>query len=71
MENLQTSGKDEGTLKETKSYSKAADQTDSQVNASQHKFAKIELAYRLAMGGQTDSPVGSQVAKSRKFHAYH
>ena len=23
------------------------------------------------MGGQTDSQVGSQVAKSRKFHAYH
>ena len=31
------------------------------------KFAKPELAYGLAKGGQTDS----QVAKSRKFHAYH
>ena len=34
------------------------------------KLAKPELAYGLAMGGQTDSQVGSQVAKSRKFHAY-
>ena len=42
-------------------------QTDLQVDASQHKFAKPELAYILAKGGQTDS----QVAKSRKFHAYH
>ena len=46
-------------------------QTNSQVDASQRKFAKPELAYGLAMGGQTDSQVGSQVAKSRKFHAYH
>ena len=44
---------------------------DSQVNASQRKFAKPELANGLAKGGQTDSQVGSQVAKSRKFHAYH
>ena len=42
-------------------------QTDSQVDASQRKFAKPEFAYGLAKGGQTDS----QVAKSRKFHAYH
>ena len=42
------------------------DQTDSQVDASWRKFAKPELAYGLAMGGQTDS----QVAKSRQFHAY-
>ena len=34
--------------------------------ASQRKFAKPELEYGLAMGGQMDS----QVAKSRKFHAY-
>ena len=46
-------------------------QTDLQVDASQHKFAKPELAYRLAKGGQMDSQVGSQVTKSRKFHAYH
>ena len=30
------------------------------------KFAKPELAYGLAMGGQTDSLVGSQVQVSRK-----
>ena len=46
-------------------------QTDSQGNASQLKFAKSELAYGLAKGGQTDSQVGSQVARSRKFHAHH
>ena len=40
-------------------------------DASQRKFAKPELAYGLAKGGQTDSQVGSQVAKVRKFHAYH
>ena len=39
--------------------------------ASRSKFAKPELAYGLAKGGQTDSQVGSQVAKSCKFHAYH
>ena len=39
-------------------------QTDLKVDASQRKFAKPEVAYGLAMGGQTDS----QVAKSRKFH---
>ena len=39
--------------------------------ASQSKFAKPELAYRLVKGGQTDSQVDSQVTKSRKFHAYH
>ena len=33
----------------------------------QRKFAKPELAYGLAKGGQTDS----QVAKRCKFHAYH
>ena len=38
-------------------------QTDSQVNC---KFAKPELAYGLATGGQTDS----QVHASRKFHSY-
>ena len=38
-------------------------QTDSQVDASQRKFAKPELAYGLAKGGQTDSQVGLQVAK--------
>ena len=37
-----------------------------QIDASQRKFEKPELAYGLAMGGQTDS----QVAKSRKFHVY-
>ena len=47
------------------------DQMDSQVDASQCKFAKPELAYGLAKGGQTDLQVGSQVAKSHKFHAYH
>ena len=41
-------------------------QTDSQVDACQRKFVKPELA----KGGQTDSQVGSQVTKSRKFHAY-
>ena len=42
-------------------------QTDSQVDASQRKFAKPELAIRLAMGsGQTDSQVGSQVHASRR-----
>ena len=41
-------------------------QTDSQVDASRCKFAKPELAYGLAMGGQTDSQVGSQVHTSRK-----
>ena len=41
-------------------------QTDLKVDASQRKFAKPEVAYGLAMGGQTDS----QVAKSRKFHTY-
>ena len=46
-------------------------QTNSQVDASQRKFEKPELAYGLAKDGQTDSQVGSQVAKSRKFHAYH
>ena len=35
------------------------------------QVCKPELAYGLAKGGQTDSQVGSQVAKSRKFHAYH
>ena len=39
--------------------------------ASQCKFAKPELAYGLAKCGQTNSQVSSQVAKSRKFHAYH
>ena len=38
---------------------------------SQSKFAKPELVYGLAKGGLTDSQVGSQVAKSHKFHAYH
>ena len=42
-----------------------------QVDASQWKFAKPELAYGLAKGGQTDSQVGSQVAKSRTFHEYN
>ena len=46
-------------------------QTDSQVDVSQRKFANPELAYGLAKGGQMDSQVSSQVAKSRKFHAYH
>ena len=44
-----------------------------QIDASQRKFEKPELAYVLAMGGQTDSQVGSkftQVAKSRTFHVY-
>ena len=34
--------------------------------ASQFKFAKTELAYGLAKGGQTDSQVDSQVHASRK-----
>ena len=37
------------------------------VHASRHKFAKPQLAYALAMGGQTDSQVSSQVTKSRKI----
>ena len=37
--------------------------------ASRRKFAKPELAHGLAMGGQTDSQVGSQAAKSRKFQS--
>ena len=41
-------------------------QTDSQVDASQRKFGKPELAYGLAMGDQTDSQIGSQVHASRK-----
>ena len=53
------------------SLSLSPGQTDSQVDPSQRKFAKPELAYGLVMGGQTDSQVGSQVTKSRKFHAYH
>ena len=35
-------------------------QTGSQVDASQRKFAKPELAYGLAMGGQTDSIVSKK-----------
>ena len=36
-----------------------------------HKVApKIFTWYRLSMGDQTDSQVGSQVHASRKFHAY-
>ena len=35
------------------------------------QVCKPQLAYGLARGGQTDSQVGSQVAKSRKFHAYN
>ena len=34
--------------------------------ASRGKFAKPALAYGLAMGGQTDSQVGSQVHASHK-----
>ena len=34
-------------------------QTDSQVEASQRKFAKPERAYGLAKGDQTNSQVGS------------
>ena len=45
-------------------------QTDLQVGTSQRKFAKPELAYGLAKGGQTDSQVSSQITESRKFHAY-
>ena len=41
-----------------------AGQTNSQVDASQRKFAKPELAYGLAKGGQTDSQVD---ASQRKF----
>ena len=44
---------------------------DLQVGTSQCKFAKPELAYGPAKGVQTDSQVGSRVARSRKFHAYH
>ena len=46
-------------------------QTDSQADTSQCKFPKPELVCRLVRGGQTDSQVGSQVAKSRKFLAYN
>ena len=35
--------------------------------ASQRKFAKPELAYGLAKGGQTDSQVDSQVHARRKM----
>ena len=45
----------------------AAGQTDSQVDASEGKFAKPELAYGLAKYGQTDSQVGSQLHASRKM----
>ena len=38
-----------------------------QIDASQRKFAKPELTYRLAKGGQTDSQVGSQVPKTVNF----
>ena len=40
---------------------------DSQVDASQRKFVEPELAYELAMGGHTDSQVGSQVHASRIY----
>ena len=47
-------------------------QTDSQVDASRPKFAKPELAYGLTCEGwPNDTQVGLQVAKKRKFHAYH
>ena len=39
---------------------------DSQVDASQRKFAKPELMYELVMGDQTDSQLGSQVHTSHK-----
>ena len=39
---------------------------DLQVDASQRKFAKPELAYGRAMGGQTNSQVGSRVHASCK-----
>ena len=38
----------------------------SQVDASQYKFAKPELVYGLAKGGQMDSQVGLQVHASYK-----
>ena len=42
-------------------------QTDSQVkHKSTQNLQNIELAYGLAMGGQTDSQVGSQFHASRK-----
>ena len=44
---------------------KSPGQTDSQVDASQRKFAKQELAYRLVMGGQTDCKSASS-HKSQK-----
>ena len=52
-------------------YEKTA-QEDSLVHKSPRKFAKPELAYGLAMGGPTDSKVGSRVHASRKskFHDY-
>ena len=59
----------------------APGQTDSQVDASQRKFVKAELAYGLAKGGrQTDSQVATpsrnfvnkfNLINFRKFHAYH
>ena len=44
----------------------ALGQTDSQVDASQHKFAKPELAYELMIGGETDSQDVSRVHTSCK-----
>ena len=41
--------------------------TDSEVDASQCKFAKLELVYGFVMGG---SKVRSQVQACCKFHAY-
>ena len=46
----------------SKELSKPASQTDLHVDASQRKFAKPELAYGFAKGGQRDSQVASQVA---------
>ena len=43
---------------------------DSQVDASQRKFVEPELAYELAMGGHTDSQVGSQVHASRIYSSF-
>ena len=40
-------------------YDLSPGHTDSQVDASQRKFAKAGLAYGLAKGGQTDSQVSS------------
>ena len=47
-------------------YMRCRKRTRTSISASRRKFAKLKVAYGLAMGGQTDSQVGSQVHGSRK-----